>query len=158
VMAASGLGDWSWDGRTDRVTLSPRAARILGFASSEALVWTDLIQRLDPDDLLQGRTAIRSAPRGEAFEFECRLRREDGGETWVQIRGEIFFEEDGQRSLFGVVSDISRAKAAEAKLRESEARFRAMAEAAPAPVWVTSPEGPIEFVNQAFAEFAGLPG
>jgi PAS domain S-box-containing protein len=155
VMAASGFGDWSWDGRTNQVSLSPRAARILGYSGKAELAWSDLAPRLHPEDLMQGRLAVRDAGRGEAFEFECRLRQDDGGETWVQVRGETFYEEDGQRALFGVVSDISRAKAAEAKLRESEARFRAMAEAAPAPVWATSPGGPIEFVNEAFAEFAG---
>lgn len=44
-----------------------------------------------------------------------------------------------------------------AGLRESEARFRAMADSAPAPVWVTNAQGKIEFVNQAFEEVAGRP-
>jgi PAS domain S-box-containing protein len=44
--------------------------------------------------------------------------------------------------------------AAEKALRESEARFRAVADSAPAPIWVTSRSG-IEFVNHALAEFAG---
>lgn len=39
----------------------------------------------------------------------------------------------------------------ERALRESEARFRSMADCAPAPVWVTSADGGIEFVNQALA-------
>jgi PAS domain S-box-containing protein len=59
--------------------------------------------------------------------------------------------------LQGVVGDISARKAQEARLRESEARFRAMADSAPAPVWVTSAAGPIEFVNKAFLEFSGKP-
>ena len=59
--------------------------------------------------------------------------------------------------MLGVIADITATKAREALVRESEARFRAMADSAPAPVWVTSAEGPIEFVNNAFAEFAGQP-
>jgi PAS domain S-box-containing protein len=53
-------------------------------------------------------------------------------------------------------SAIERARA-EMALRESEARFRAMADIAPAPVWVTSADGPVEFVNLAFAKVAGRP-
>jgi PAS domain S-box-containing protein len=53
-------------------------------------------------------------------------------------------------------SAIERARA-EMALRESEARFRAMADIAPAPVWVTSAAGPVEFVNLAFARVAGRP-
>lgn len=41
-------------------------------------------------------------------------------------------------------------------LAESEARFRAMADGASSPVWVTDHAG-VAFVNQAFIRFAGLP-
>ena len=41
-------------------------------------------------------------------------------------------------------------------LVESEARFRAMADGASSPVWVTDYEG-VAFVNRAFVTFAGLP-
>jgi len=52
-------------------------------------------------------------------------------------------------------NDITERRRAEIALRESEARFRAMANTAPAPVWVTSAAGPVEFANAAFAELAG---
>lgn len=51
-------------------------------------------------------------------------------------------------------SALVRARS-ERALRESEARFRAMADSAPAPVWVSSAAGPVEFVNRAFCELAG---
>jgi PAS domain S-box-containing protein len=50
---------------------------------------------------------------------------------------------------------VARARS-ETTLRESEARFRIMADSAPAPVWVTGPQGGIAFVNQAFATYAGI--
>jgi PAS domain S-box-containing protein len=56
---------------------------------------------------------------------------------------------------FSLARDISERKEAEARLRESEARFRAMADSAPVPAWVTDEQG-IEFVNQAMVEFAGV--
>jgi PAS domain S-box-containing protein len=42
-------------------------------------------------------------------------------------------------------------------IRESEARFRLIADSAPVPIWVTSPVGPREFVNLAYQEFLGVP-
>jgi PAS domain S-box-containing protein len=54
-------------------------------------------------------------------------------------------------------SDITGAKYAENRLRESEARFRATADSAPAAIWITDVPGDIEFVNQAFVEYAGRP-
>lgn len=53
-------------------------------------------------------------------------------------------------------SALVRARS-ELALRESEARFRAMADSAPSPVWVTAAAGPVEFVNRAFCELTGRP-
>jgi len=35
--------------------------------------------------------------------------------------------------------------------------FRALADATPAPIWITRPEGGVDFVNQAFVDLTGLP-
>ena len=57
--------------------------------------------------------------------------------------------------MIGVNIDITEAREAETALRESEQRFRSMADSAPAPVWVSGPEGGIDFVNRAMIEFFG---
>lgn len=53
-------------------------------------------------------------------------------------------------------STLHRARS-ELALRESEARFRSMADCAPSPVWVTSAAGDIEFVNRAYSNSMGAP-
>jgi len=53
-------------------------------------------------------------------------------------------------------SALVRARSEQA-LRESEARFRAIANSAPLPIWVTSAAGPVDFVNSAFCRLAGMP-
>lgn len=91
------------------------------------------------------------------FLFEHRVRRYDGVWRRFQIRAVPVLEADNTvREWVGVHTDITEQKAADERLRESEARFRVMADAAPSPVWMTTAEGGIEFVNEAFAEFAGL--
>ena len=59
--------------------------------------------------------------------------------------------------LIGVNVDVTDARAAEAALRESETRFRLMADTAPSPVWMTNAEAQVEFVNAALVEFYGQP-
>jgi two-component system CheB/CheR fusion protein len=49
---------------------------------------------------------------------------------------------------------LERARA-EASLRESEARFRSMADSAPVMIWINGVETGCEFVNQAYLDFFG---
>ena len=52
--------------------------------------------------------------------------------------------------------DISRRKQIETELAESEARFSALADGLPMPVWVLDDLGRVRFVNSAFGNFFGL--
>jgi PAS domain S-box-containing protein len=53
--------------------------------------------------------------------------------------------------------DVTDRHLAEAKLRESEERFRLIADSAPVPMWVTKLDRKRGFVNIAYAEFLGVP-
>ncbi|MEG1680383.1 MAG: ATP-binding protein, partial [Stenotrophomonas sp.] len=53
--------------------------------------------------------------------------------------------------------DISARKRIETELAESEARFSALADGLPMPVWVVDDRGQLRFVNTAFFTFFGLP-
>ncbi|MEQ7874791.1 PAS domain-containing protein [Sphingomonas sp. ASV193] len=55
-----------------------------------------------------------------------------------------------------IVQDVTEQKSAELAIRESEARFRRIADSAPAPVWVTRADRSRDFVNQAYADFLGV--
>jgi PAS domain S-box-containing protein len=57
--------------------------------------------------------------------------------------------------LLGLFSDISERKQAEAALRESEERFRNMADTAPVMIWVTDPNKLATFFNRRWLEFRG---
>ena len=160
ALAASGLGDWSWEAATDLVSLSDRAAVIFGIPPGAVLTWSQILTRVNPEDAEAASRAVKAAFAGRTgYEIEYRITppgRDD--EIWVMSRAQAEYAEDGTPvGLQGVVGDITRRKAQEAELRGSEARFRIMADSAPAPVWMTTAEGPIEFVNRAFAEFSGKP-
>jgi len=54
-----------------------------------------------------------------------------------------------------VVADITEQRTTERALRESEARFRRIADSAPAMMWVTRLDRVRDFVNQAYIDFVG---
>jgi len=99
----------------------------------------------------------RSLATGEPYQIEYRLRHRSGDYRWVLGRAQPVRGPGGEIvRWYGTCTDIHDLKLAEEALRESEARFRAMADSVPAPVWVTNAAG-IEFVNRAYLEFAGRP-
>src|SRR5690242_160659 len=53
-------------------------------------------------------------------------------------------------------ADLIDRKRAEERLRDSEARFRIMADVSPVIIWVTDAKGGIEFINQAYRTFFGV--
>ena len=53
--------------------------------------------------------------------------------------------------------DVSERKRAELVLSESEQRFRQLADAMPQIVWTARPDGNIDYLNQRWVEFSGLP-
>jgi two-component system, sensor histidine kinase len=73
---------------------------------------------------------------------------------------------DSAGSVYGVlntatdVTDLmlahQRLEAYATELRESEARFRIMADVAPNQVWAVHPDGSIRYINRAFLDFVGL--
>lgn len=53
--------------------------------------------------------------------------------------------------------DVSERKRAEMALRDSEHRFRQLADAMPQIVWTARPDGNIDYLNRRWSEFTGLP-
>lgn len=72
---------------------------------------------------------------------------------WYLIR---FFPMNGN-GMAMVVQDITVRKDAEEALRESETRFRALAEASPGLIWQVDPKGNAVYLNPRFRELLGVP-
>ena len=57
--------------------------------------------------------------------------------------------------FIAVITDVTEQRAAERALRESEARFRRIANSAPVMMWVTRLDRTRDFVNDAYVDFVG---
>jgi PAS domain S-box-containing protein len=101
---------------------------------------------------------LARAARGETVsEARWRIRRPDGRDLVAIGSARPFYDEDGvRRGAVLTLRDDSARHGAELALAESEARFRTIADCAPAPIWVTGPDG-VEFANRAYSLFARRP-
>jgi PAS domain S-box-containing protein len=147
-----------WVTGTNGIEFANRALIDFSGLPAEALHGTGWADIIHPDDLPEVMARRASAWAGhQVYSFDARMRRADGEWRWLSASLKPRFDAEGRQIGFvGMALDVTDAKSQEAELRESEARFRAMADSAPSPVWVTDANG-IEFVNKAFVEFAGRP-
>ncbi len=94
--------------------------------------------------------------RGEVLEnYPARLRRKDGSICDVLISANVLFENGKFVHTRCFTRDVTFLKRAENTLRESEERFRTLADSSPALIWVNGLEG-CEFVNRAYLDFLGV--
>jgi PAS domain S-box-containing protein len=133
-------------------------AEILGdrgpaFGKPVREIWADAWDRIGPNTerALAGETLF--------FESEPRVLRRDGVEEpiWLTFGYNPILGENGEvGGLFGTVTAVNRDASAEHRARESEERFRLIADAAPVPMWVTKLDRKRNFVNRAYVDFMGI--
>jgi PAS domain S-box-containing protein len=110
-----------------------------------------------PDDLPANLPLFQAAAeQGTPFDIEKRYVRPDGSPIWVRNSVYAVRGKDGRvESIVAVSIDLTIRHAAEAAMRESEERFRNMADHAPVMMWVTDASGACTYLNRAWYEFTG---
>ena len=116
----------------------------------------------------EGKTASELAPRVEQYWNDLYAQVINTGESIrTEVRADAlarWFDvlvsrvgDAAMRQVAVVFTDISARKQAEGILRESEQRFRLMADAVPQIVWITDAQGRVEFFNKQWSDYTGVP-
>ncbi|MBD2113545.1 MULTISPECIES: PAS domain S-box protein [Cyanophyceae] len=132
--------------------VSPAFERILGWTTQEMLSrpWVEFVH---PDDVtISVGEANQGFAGSETMAFENRYRHKDGSYRWFLWNAQFYSD---RQMLYGAAIDITDRKRTEANLRESEKRFRSMADNAPVMVWVTDSTGYCTYLSQSWYDFTG---
>ena len=101
---------------------------------------------------------IEAALAGERQWFAAGYDHPSRGPLAIQTEYVPQIGSDGKvQGVVVLVQDVTEQRVAERSLRESEERFRRIADSAPAAMWVSRLDRSRDFVNDAYAEFVGLP-
>jgi len=161
VLASTGDGIIGTDLSGAITLVNPAAETMLGYAEADLLGRNvhDAIHYRHADGSpypLENCVAIRAIRNGEILHADAdTFWRADDSPLPVALATHPIFE--GDQLVGGVLSfsDISRRQEDEAALRESEARFRAIADAAPVLIWIAGLDKLCNFFNQGWLSFTG---
>ena len=155
---AANLGLWLWNIRDDKLWVTEKWRKLFGFPDSEPVTFDRLLQVVHPEDRerIQHNVQQMLEHGGGENESEYRITRPDGSTLWIAGYGGVELDEHGKPAFArGVSRDITRRKIAEVELRESEARFRTVADAAPVMIWMSGPDKLCNFFNKGWLDFTG---
>ncbi|MFG0329726.1 MAG: PAS domain S-box protein [Phycisphaerales bacterium] len=127
AMKAGRMGAWEWDIRTNEIRWSSTLEEIHGLEpGSFGGTFADFQADMHPDDRDRVlKTIRRSVDERTDYHIEYRMIRPDGRLGWLEARGRLLLDKDGEPlRMAGVCADVTERKQAERALRMSEARFR----------------------------------
>lgn len=156
--AVTGIAITDGDGNFEQC--NPAYCALLGYTNEDLrqLVFADLVH---PEDRGDDLAAIQRLRSGEVpfFEIENRYVRKDGASVWVHKFVSVLGDQIGAPAHFvALVTDVTERRRADAALRESEARFRVMADETPVLIWAHDASGGIQFVNRHYCDYFGVTG
>ncbi len=137
------------------IYISPAIRKMLGYNESQILNrrFSDLVHR---DYVLTIERAYEEILKGKPIRnLEIKILKKNGEFIEGEVNASPIFEEDQVVQIQGVIRDISERKHREEELRQSEEKFKLLAEGLQDVVMRISVGGKIEYCSPAVKEFGG---
>lgn len=157
AVAAAKIGTWDWNLVRDEVIWNDRNYEIFGVPVGLPVNSQLFLSLVHPDDRQRVRMSVESSvSTSNEFSAEFRLSRPERPPHYVVVRG-LFLKSSAGDPLraVGVTIDVTEQRGAELRVMESERRFRAMAERAPALIWSCDANLRREYFNKTWLAFTG---
>ncbi|HSE84444.1 MAG TPA: PAS domain S-box protein, partial [Thermodesulfobacteriota bacterium] len=135
--------------------VNPKHKDVLGYEPSE-LLGQSIFENIHPDDrpavMAEFQRALATFSSGHAaFRYRCK----NGKWYWFEGTGKPYKTAGGEIRTVIASHDITEHKRIEDALRESEERFRTMADSAPVMIWMSDTDKLCYYFNKVWLEFTG---
>ncbi|GEC30823.1 diguanylate cyclase [Sinorhizobium fredii USDA 205] len=147
---------WTADPMGAVLDVGPRWSEFTGLSEEETLGsgWAKAVH--PQDAAMVHQQWQRSLLGGDPLNIEYRLLTATGHYLWFRARAIAKRDAAGEIvRWYGVLEDVDERRRATEALRESEARFRAIADDAPVMIWVADPSGDTSFFSRLWLETTG---
>ena len=160
ALSASRMGTWNWNIQTGKITWSENLEALFGLEPGEFDGSFEMFfERLHPNDRDRVLAAVDHAiATKEDYDIEFRVVYPNGKIRWALSQGKVFYDQHGQpMQMGGVDLDITERKRSDEALRDSEERFRQLAENIDAVFWIREvPENRVSYISPAYERLWGL--
>ena len=146
------------------LSINSGGLHLLEAENASAVIGRKWVTFWHKEDRPRVQAAVEAACGGQVSTFQAARKSFQGKELWWDVViSPIRGVDDRVERLLVVSRDITQRKRAEDELkrtsdilRESEERFRAMADGTPVLMWVHSADGRLDFVNRAWTDYFGV--
>jgi PAS domain S-box-containing protein len=156
----SSLDDHQFHDLIAHQRVNPALQRMFGYSEAE-LQNMDISSLIYPADRNLDAELSRQLFAGErdSYRIEKRYVRKDDSIFWGRLNYSLVRSVDGKPQMaIGIIEDIDQEKQAQERLRESEARFRAMFENTSVGIALTTLDRRLVQINDAAVRLTGYPG
>ncbi len=136
--------------------ISDNIEQVLGYRKELAIGESRAeLRHIHPEDRARMRAALAMLPQGPTS-IDYRIRKADGTYQWrSDYLRMVYDEQKGGAEIFAASLDVSDRKDAEAALRDSEARLRAILDSAAEGIVAIDQDGTVALCNTVAAEILG---
>jgi PAS domain S-box-containing protein len=156
IVDTANEGIWMLDADLQTTFVNSRSAEMIGYQVEE-IIGRRFDSFLFEEDLPDHEKRIEARKQGTAGRYERRLRHKDGHAVWTLIStSPILDSEHHFQGSFAMITDITERKRMDEALRDSEERFRGLAESMTQLAWIADEKGNSVYHNPQFAEYTGM--